>query len=197
MLRLESSTLLILAILAPTLSYGAPQTRSANASWTTVRDADGNRLNLFGQDMKAAVLFFVTNDCPITNNYIPEINRIVANYEARKIAFYAVYTDPTVSIPAIRKHAREFGLHISLIPDTAHYLVHRAGATVTPEVAVLEPGGNLVYLGPIDDLYVDFGKRRPAPTQWYLRQALDAVLGGKPVAIASVKPIGCFISEEP
>jgi len=197
MLRLESSAVIILAILAPTLSYGAPQTRSANASWTTVKDTDGHRCNLFSQDMKAVVLFFITNDCPITNSYIPEFNRIVANYEARKIAFYAVYTDPTVSIPAIRKHAGEFGLHISLIPDTAHDLVRRVGATVTPEVAVLEPGGKLVYLGPIDDLYVDFGKRRPAPTQWYLRQALDAVLSGKPVAIASVNPVGCFISAEP
>ncbi|MGD0223371.1 MAG: redoxin domain-containing protein [Terriglobia bacterium] len=195
--RLESSALIILAILPLTLPSGASQTPSAMASGTMVRDIEGHRISLFGQDVKAAVLFFITNDCPITNSYIPEINRIVANYKARKTAFYAVYTDPTVSIPAIRRHALEFGLHIPLIPDTAHYLVHRVGATVTPEVAVLERGGKLVYLGPIDDLYVDFGKRRAAPTQWYLRQALDAVLSGKPVAIPAVNPIGCFISEEP
>jgi len=147
--------------------------------------------------MKAAVLFFLTNDCPITNSYIPEINRIIASYEAREIAFYAVYTDATVSIPEIRRHAREFGLHIPLIPDPSHYLVHRAGATVTPEVAVLDRGGKIVYLGPIDDLYVDFGKRRLAPTQRYLRQALDGVLSGNPVAIPNANPIGCFISGEP
>jgi thiol-disulfide isomerase/thioredoxin len=162
-----------------------------------VRDTGGHQLNLFAQDANVAVLFFITNDCPITNSYAPEINRIVANYAARKIAFYAVYTDPTVSIPAIRKHAREFGLNIPLIPDASHYLVHMVGATVTPEAAVLERGGRLIYLGPIDDLYVDFGKRRPEPTQRYLRQALDAVLSGKPVAIPTAKPIGCFISPEP
>ena len=167
------------------------------ASHTTLRDIDGHRVNLFGQGMRAAVLFFVTNDCPITNSYIPEMNRIVSEYEARKIAFYAVYTDPTVSIGAIRNHAREFDLHVPLIRDTAHVLVHRVGATITPEVAVTEPGDKLVYLGPIDDLYVDFGKRRAAPTQRYLRQALDAVLSGKPVAISNVQPIGCFISAEP
>ena len=197
MLRLVSCALIILAILPMTLPSGSAQTSSAMASGTVLSDIDGHRLNLFGQDIRAAVLFFITNDCPITNSYIPEINRIVAEYEARKTAFYAVYTDPTVSIPAIRSHAHEFGLHIPLIPDTAHVLVHRVGATVTPEVAVIERGGKLVYLGPVDDLYVDFGKRRAAPTQWYLRQALDAVLSGKPVAITEVKPIGCFISEEP
>jgi hypothetical protein len=158
-----------------------------------VRDVEGHQVNVFTQDKKAAVLLFITNDCPITNSYIPEIDRIVANYQARGIAFYAVYTDPTVSIPAIRKHAGEFDLHIPLIPDSTHYLVHRVGATVTPEVAVLERGGKLVYLGRIDDLYIDFGKRRAAPTHRYLRDALDAVLNGKPVAIPNVNPVGCFI----
>jgi thiol-disulfide isomerase/thioredoxin len=197
MLRPQSSALLALAILPLALPSAASQIPLAIASGATVRDIDGHRHNLFDQDMKATVLIFVTSDCPVTNSYIPEINRIAADYEARKFAFYAVYTDPTVSIPATRMHAREFGLHIPLIRDTAHYLVRGVGATVTPEVAVLQPGGKLVYLGPIDDLYVDFGKRRPAPTQWYLRQALDAVLSGKPVAIPSVKPIGCFIPAEP
>jgi hypothetical protein len=190
MLRLESSALIILAILALTPPRCASQTPSAPVP---IKNTYGHRLNLFGQNSKVAVLFFITNDCPITNSYIPEINRIVASYEPRKIAFYAVYTDPTLSIPAIRRHAHEFGLHIPLISDTAHDLVHKVGATVTPEVAVLERGGKLVYLGRIDNLYVDFGKRRPAPTQRYLRQALDAVLIGKPAAISNVNPIGCAI----
>ena len=197
LLRLVSCVLMILAVLAPTRRSGAAQTPPAMASDITSRDIDGHRVDLFGQGIRAAVLFFVTNDCPITNSYIPEMNRIVAEYGPRKAAFYAVYTDPTVSVREIRSHAREFDLHIPLIPDTAHLLVHRVGATVTPEVAVLEPGGKLAYLGPIDDLYVDFGKRRATPTQRYLRQALDAVLSGKPVAVPNANPIGCFISAEP
>jgi len=186
-------SLIILAMLALTLP--ASQVPSAISSSTIVSDTDGHRLNLFNPDVKAAVLFFVTNNCPITNNYAPEINRIVADYEGRKIAFYAVYTDQTLSIPAIRKHARDFGIHMPLIADTKHDLVHKVGATVTPEAAVLDRDGKVIYLGRIDDLYADFGKRRPAPTQRYLRQALDAVLSGKPVAIPSVDPIGCYISE--
>jgi thiol-disulfide isomerase/thioredoxin len=189
MLRLELSALILLATLAPT-PLGAAQTASPIAP---VRDAGGHRLNLFGEETKAAVLIFMTNECPITNSYIPEINRIAADYGVRKIAFYAVYPDPTISIPAIRKHARDFGLNMPLIPDPAHDLVHRVGATVTPEAAVLERSGKLVYLGRIDDWYVDIGKRRPEPTQRYLRQALDAVLGGKPVATRFVNPVGCSI----
>jgi hypothetical protein len=190
MLRLESSALILLATLALALPSGVSQSPPAFAP---VRDTDGRQLDLLAHDTLAAVLFFVTNDCPITNSYVPEINRIIADYQPRKVAFYAVYTDPALSIPAIRKHAREFGLRIPLIPDPRHQLVHKVGATVTPEAAVLERGGKLVYLGRIDDMYVDLGKRRPAPTQRYLRQALDAVLSGKPVAIPRVAPVGCFI----
>ncbi len=159
----------------------------------TATDVDGHRLNLPGQDAKAAVLFFVTNDCPITNSSMPEINRLVAAYATRGIGFYAVYTDPTVSVAAIRKHAREYGMHMPLIDDTKHALVHRVGATVTPEAALLERDGKVVYLGRIDDLYVDLGERRAAATQHYLRDALDAVLQGRPVAVAKVEPVGCFI----
>jgi hypothetical protein len=87
-----------------------------------------------------------------------------------------------------------FDLHMPLIADSAHFLVRRAEATVTPEVAVFTPGGKLVYLGRIDDWYVDIGKRRAAPTQRYLRQALDEVLQGKKVAIPEVHPVGCSIA---
>src|ERR1035438_5720948 len=92
--RLESSALMILAVLALTLPPGASQTPSSIAP---VRDTDEHRLNLFGQDRKAAVLFFITNDCPITNSYVPEINRNVADYEVRKIAFYAVRSEEHTS----------------------------------------------------------------------------------------------------
>jgi hypothetical protein len=184
-------------ILSLVVSGGPSRASQTPAATTSVRDIDGHRFNLVGQDTKAKVLFFITTDCPIANSYLPEINRIVTGYEPRKVAFYAVYTDPTVSMPAIRKHAHEFGLRIPLIPDTTHDLVHRVGATVTPEVAVLNEGGRLVYRGRIDDWYVDFGKRRSAPTRRYLQQALDAVLSGKPVAIPNVDPIGCSIFEAP
>jgi thiol-disulfide isomerase/thioredoxin len=193
MFRMESFVL----ILALTLTSGAARTSSANPPPIMVTDIDGQRLNLLGHDAKAAVLFFITDDCPITNSYLPEFNRIVSKYAAQEVAFYAVYTDPTVSEAAIRRHALEYGLKVPLIRDAEHSLVHRVGATITPEVAVLDRRGNLIYLGPIDDLYVDFGKRRPSPTQSFLRQALDGVLSGAPVPFPTANPIGCFISAGP
>lgn len=168
---------------------------SPNASPpVAVSDVDGHTYRLFGSNTPATVFFFLTDDCPIANSYMPEIRRIIAAYGPRKVAFFAVYTDASVSASALRRHAKAFDLQIPLVADRAHVLVHRAGATVTPEAAVFASGGRLVYHGRIDDWYVDFGKRRIAPTQRYLRQALDAVLQGESVAVARVPPIGCSIS---
>ena len=43
---------------------------------------------------KLIVLFFVTNDCPLTNSYVPEMNRIQSSYAKRRVCFYAVQADP-------------------------------------------------------------------------------------------------------
>jgi hypothetical protein len=45
----------------------------------------------------------------------------------------------------------------------------------------------------VDNRVEDFGKQRPQATQSYVRQVLDAVLGGKAIEVASHKSIGCAI----
>src|SRR5690349_5432923 len=55
----------------------------------------------------AGVLFFVTNDCPISNFYAPEIQRICGEYAAKGISCATVYVDPTLQPAAVRKHVND------------------------------------------------------------------------------------------
>jgi len=142
---------------------------------------------------KAAVLLFVARDCPVSNAYAPEIKRIIARYSSQKVLFSLVYPDPDTSPAVARQHAREYGYTCPLLLDPAHRLARRAGATVTPEAAVFSPGGKLLYRGRIDDLYLGFGKRRDHAIRHDLRDALDAVLGGRPVAAPRTQAVGCFL----
>jgi peroxiredoxin len=142
---------------------------------------------------KAIVLFFVTIDCPIGNSYVPEMNRIRDAYAGRGVAVYAVQADPSVHDPEVAKYAREFRYSFPLLLDPDQILVRHTGATVTPQAAVLSPDGKLLYLGPIDDRVVDFGKQRPAARQGFVRSVLDATLEGKPSSIAAPRSIGCAI----
>ena len=142
---------------------------------------------------KAVVLLFVARDCPVSNSYAPEIERIIARYTPRKVAFTLVYPDPVTSLAAARQHAKDYGYTCPLLLDPAHKLVHKSGVTVTPEAAVFAPSGKLLYRGRIDDLYLGFGRRRDHATRHDLRDALDAVLSGRPLPSAKTQAIGCFI----
>ncbi len=146
-------------------------------------------------DKKATVLIFVLPDCPVSNAYAPEIKRIVADYEAKKIAAFVVHADPDVTIESARKHAKEYDYACPVLRDPTHLLVKATGVTMAPEVAVFGPDRKVLYRGRIDDLYVDYGKRRPAPTTRDLRDALDAILQGKAVAAPTTKVIGCHLPE--
>jgi hypothetical protein len=79
--------------------------------------------------------------------------------------------------------------------DPAHVLVKKTGVTIAPEVAVLAPDGKILYRGRIDDWYIDYGKRRAAPTQRDLRNALDAIVQGKAVPRPTTRAIGCDLPE--
>ena len=145
---------------------------------------------------RAVVLLFVSTDCPLSNRYVPEMNRIESAYASRGVAFYAVQGDATVPLAEVQRHVKEFGYAFPYLIDPAESLASYTGATATPEAAVLSPRGELLYLGRIDNRLEDFGKERVVVTQFDLREALDAVLAGKPVPHPRTKALGCAITRK-
>ncbi len=146
------------------------------------------------RDGRAVVLFFVMTDCPVANSYVPEMNRIREAYAARGVRFYAVQADTTAPEAAVAAYARDYRYSFPLLLDPEQQLVAVTGATMVPQAAVLSSDGHVLYLGRIDNRVVDFGKQRPQATEPDLRDALDAVLAGKPVPHPFTKSIGCAIT---
>ena len=139
------------------------------------------------------VLDFTTTDCPISNRYAPEINRLAARFSGQA-TFVLVYPVATDSPDVIREHHKKFGYALESIRDIKHELVRRTGVTVTPEVAVMA-GDRMVYRGRIDDRYIELGRDRIKPTRHDLEDALTAILANKPVAQKETRAIGCFLSD--
>ena len=140
------------------------------------------------------VLVFTTTDCPISNRYAPEIQRLASQFAGRAV-FKLVYPVPTDTDATIRDHVRKFGYAFEWVRDPKQQLVKQTGVTVTPEVAVFDASGKVVYRGRIDDRYVAFGKDRPQPTVHDLERSLEAVLAGKPVPVPHTQAIGCILSD--
>lgn len=143
---------------------------------------------------EAVVLIFIRTDCPISNRYAPTIQRLSAQY-AGKAAFWLVYPDKTESSAAIERHLHDYGYKLPALHDPQHSLVKLGQAQITPEAAVFDARGQLVYHGRIDNWYVAFGRSRPAPTTHELDDALQAVLKGSKPQVATASAVGCYISD--
>jgi thiol-disulfide isomerase/thioredoxin len=149
---------------------------------------------LFGAGPAISVEFFITTDCPISNSYAPEIQRICAEYGPKGVSCELVYVDPTLTKADVEKHVKDFGYSsVPTVLDATQKLVKAAGATITPEAAILGPAGAVLYRGRIDNVYAALGKRRPEATEHDLRKALDEVLSGKAVSEPRTQAIGCYI----
>jgi thiol-disulfide isomerase/thioredoxin len=174
-----------------------PDRTSVGDTKVALKDISGEERRPFALgDEKASVLFFVLHDCPVANAYAPEIRRVVESYEKKKVRFALVYVDPDLTVAEIEKHRKQYGHQgYPAFFDKKHVLVKATGADVTPEAAVIGKDGRIVYRGRISNLYADYGKRRRIVTEHDLRDALDAVLAGKPVAKSRTRAIGCFIPE--
>jgi peroxiredoxin len=163
-----------------------------------LRDTDGKvHTGAEWDGHKAILLFFTTTDCPVANSYVPEMNRIRDAYAGQGVAFFAVQAEANVDEAAVVRYAKEFRYSFPLLLDPKQTLVKLVNATITPQVAVLSPSGKVLYLGRIDNRVEDFGKTRFQATHADLREALDAVLAGRPVPNPTTKSIGCAINRLP
>lgn len=142
---------------------------------------------------KATVFFFVLHDCPLANNCAPEINRIVADYRARGVRSFLVYVEDDLSPKAARRHAKEYAFTCPALLDRGQKLARFTNAARSPEVAVLGSDNAMLYRGRIDDRLIAFGKQRVIPTRRDLRDALDALLEGKPVPNPLTQAVGCYL----
>lgn len=161
-------------------------------------DLDGKPVEVFETSgTNGVVLLFTSVDCPIANRYAPEVRRIWERFHERKVSFWLVYADRDTTTEAIRKHLKEYQYPLAALRDPQHALVKQARATRTPECAVFDPSGKLVYHGRIDDRYVAFGKMRPKPTTHDLEDAIEAVLQRRAPKASFVPAIGCNIPDLP
>jgi len=193
--------------LAAFLTFAALGLSTAAVSWPAAANAAASDLLLLDLDnrqvdpfqaspgVKAFAFLFVSVECPVSNRYAPEIRRMSDAFTARGVAFHLVYPNPAESADAIRTHVKEYSLPGGVLRDPRQSLVSFTKATITPEAAVYSAAMQRVYLGRIDDRYVNIGLERPAATRHDLQDALAAVLTGARISEPTTQAVGCYISD--
>jgi AhpC/TSA family len=170
---------------------------SITASQLRLEDLSGRLVDPFARESnaRANVFLFLSTECPISSRYAPELRRLRDRFASRGVTFWMIYPNPSESGEAIREHMKAFAYPGRALRDPQQLAVRLTQATVTPEAAVFDSGGRMVYRGRIDDRYVDFGLERPAATKRDLENALDAVLSGRSVEEPVTRAVGCFLAD--
>ncbi|MCA1630344.1 MAG: redoxin domain-containing protein [Acidobacteria bacterium] len=152
-------------------------------------DAEGREHALSSLKGKnGTVLIFVSTRCPVSNAYNERMQKLSEDYRGRGVSVVGINANATESADDIRAHAKEKGLAFVILKDKDNRIADRLGAGHTPEAFLLDASGRLVYHGAIDNA------QNPLMVNAnHLRNAIDAVLGGKPVERADVKAFGCAI----
>ena len=160
-----------------------------------LRDVDGTSRQLFAPSGAANVLLFIASDCPISNGYAPEVQRICRDYAKKGVSCSLVYEDMSIDAPRVRAHRDAYGYkNFAAVIDSDGAIAERAKATITPQAVVVGADGGVKYRGRIDNQYAALGKPRRVVTIHDLRDALDAILAGRAVAHPDTQALGCFIA---
>ncbi|ANM31561.1 hypothetical protein ABI59_21330 [Acidobacteria bacterium Mor1] len=186
MLRTASVALVIIA---------SAMSLSCDPEWARVGayDLQGDFVRVFNERSGLQVLVFTRQDCPISNRYAPELNRLHAEF-GKRAKFVLVYPDPQADAESIVAHRAEYLLAMPALIDSDHHLVDYSGVRITPEVAVYR-NQRRVYRGRIDDRFVAFGKERAAPTTRDLRDVLTAMVAGDDPQPYETEAVGCHIQD--
>src|SRR5882757_2906769 len=127
--RIMLATFLTIAALSANATFSAnagPAIQDSGALQFSLTDSEGKtHTRKEWQQSKAVVLIFIGADCPISNGYAPEINRIYSAYASKEVTFYIVHSDPDMTRVDAAKHAAEYGYRFTVLLDPAQVLAKR------------------------------------------------------------------------
>ena len=133
------------------------------------------------------VVMFIATKCPYSNAYNDRMRDMAAAYEKKGVLFAGINSNKSEPAEEVISHASQHGLRFLLMKDPDNKVADLYEARHTPEVFVIDPEGKLRYHGRIDENYEDPSK----VTSPDLKNALDALLAGQPIAKAETKAFGC------
>jgi peroxiredoxin len=180
-----TSALLAKGVLAAGPQVGDP------APQFTLTTVDGKTFSLAeaAKSHKAVVVMFIATKCPYSNAYNDRMRDMAAAYEKQGILFAGINSNKTEPQDEVIAHAKKHGFAFPLMKDPDNKVADLYDARHTPEIFVVDPEGKLRYHGRIDENYED-ATRVTSPD---LKNALDAMLGGRAIAKAETKAFGCTI----
>ena len=154
-------------------------------------------------DSRALAVVFTGNSCPASQLYEARLGKLAADYRDRGVTLVAVnpntpaalqlqdlsFSDVGESLDDMKTRAAHRQISYPYLSDGEAQAVTRAfGVVSTPHIFVFDRDRKLQYQGRIDD-----NLREDAVQSSDARNAIDAVLTGKPAPVAHTRASGCRV----
>jgi peroxiredoxin len=150
---------------------------------------------------KALAILFESVHCPVSIAYEGRAEELYRTYRDKGLTFIAInpnnpkavrlnelgYTDMTDSMPEMKVRAAFKGIDWPYLYDGETQVTSmKFGAVATPHIFIFDQDHTLRYQGAIDD------NQKPGDVKnHYAKDAIEALLAGKPVATAESRAFGC------
>jgi peroxiredoxin len=153
---------------------------------------------------KVLVIVFTCNHCPTAQAYEERIKKLAADYKDKGIVLVAIspndpqavrldelgYTDLSDSLDEMKIRAKDKAFNFPYLYDGEKQEVAKAyGPMTTPHVFIFDSERKLRYVGRVDN-----NEKQPDKvTSPDARNAIEALLAGRPVPVEKTKTFGCSI----
>lgn len=143
----------------------------------------------------ATVIMFICNHCPFVKHVNEELVKLANDYIPKDIAFVAISSNDAINYPEdspalMKQYAEKLAYPFAYLYDETQDVAKAYDAACTPDFFIFDGEIQCVYRGQLDDSRPSNGK---PVTGADIRNALDAILSGKPVSDDQKPSIGCNI----
>ena len=165
---------------------------------------DGSELSAADLSEEVVVLVFLANHCPWVRGMDADLVALVDGFAGRSVRFVGVGVNRIEEdrLPAMKEHAEANGYDFTYVYDDSQELGRQLGATRTPEYFVFDGDRKLAYMGAIHNspasqrgdgsIHYTNGE----PTEFYVRDAVKALLTGGEVPVGETRAHGCTVKYE-
>ncbi|MCS6884006.1 MAG: thioredoxin family protein [Acidobacteriota bacterium] len=166
----------------------------------SLKDADGKTHSLADFKGKYVVLEWVNYECPFVKKHYDTANmqKLQKEFTAKGVVWLSINSSapgkqghfPPERINALMKE--KGAAPTAYLIDSDGTVGKLYGAKTTPHMYIIDPQGNLIYMGAIDDK-PSTEKADVETARNYVRAALEEALSGKPVSVVTTQPYGCSV----
>lgn len=191
---------LSLASLFAAPAWSAPELGKAAPEFT-LKDSNGKSHKLADFKGKTVVLEWLNHDCPFVKKHYKTGNMqgLQKELTAKGVVWLSVISSAKgkqgdLSPKKLNKLTQEKkAAPTAVLIDNEGKAGRAYEAKTTPHMFVINPEGNLAYMGAIDDKPSADPAEMSTGAGRYLAVAAEETLAGKPVSTPSTKPYGCSV----